>query len=164
MRKTISAYKVKLNGSYVFLGFLCILYQILGSVFLYMPLLYGVFFCYMYFLLEERQKTFNKLDFRWYFSLFFLFFTDITYDFFLFSSWLAFVIFYYTCADWIKTNLKIGKIIPIILVLCVYAFIFILDAIFSYVGDQEFKMPNFVYMISIMFECLFAYMLYRSKF
>ncbi|HEB7535885.1 TPA: hypothetical protein RZH67_000360 [Campylobacter coli] len=96
--------------------------------------------------------------------MFFLFFTDITYDFFLFSSWFAFAIFYYTCADWIKTNFKIGKIIPVILVLCVYAFIFVLDAIFSYVGDQEFKMPSFGYMISIMFECLFAYMLFRSKF
>lgn len=164
MRKNISTYRIKLNGSYVFLGFLCILYQILGSVFLYIPLLYGVFFCYMYFLLEERQKTFSKLDFRWYFSLFFLFFTDITYDFFLFSSWFAFAIFYYTCADWIKTNFKIGKVIPVILVLCAYIFIFILDIIFSYVADQEFIMPSFGYMISITFECLFAYVLFRSKF
>lgn len=164
MRKNISTYRIKLNGSYVFLGFLCILYQILGSVFLYMPLLYGVFFCYMYFFLEERQKTFSKLDFRWYFSLFFLFFTDITYDFFLFSSWFAFAIFYYTCADWIKTNFKIGKIIPVILVLCAYIFIFILDIIFSYAADQEFIMPSFGYMISIAFECLFAYVLFRSKF
>ncbi|EGK8164782.1 hypothetical protein LMQ51_000632 [Campylobacter coli] len=164
MRKNISTYRIKLNGSYVFLGFLCILYQILGSVFLYMPLLYGVLFCYMYFLLEERQKTFGKLDFRWYFSLFFLFFTDITYDFFLFSSWFAFAIFYYTCADWIKTNFKIGKVIPVILVLCAYIFIFILDIIFSYAADQEFIMPSFGYMISIAFECLFAYVLFRSKF
>ncbi|EFV10804.1 conserved hypothetical protein [Campylobacter jejuni subsp. jejuni 327] len=38
----------------------------------------------MFCLLEERERTFSKLDFRWYFSLFFLFFTDITYNFLFF--------------------------------------------------------------------------------
>lgn len=164
MKKNIGAYNVKLNGAYVFLGVFFIIYQILGSVFIHLPLLYGIFFCYMFYLLEEKQRIFSKFDFRWYFSLFFLFFTDATYNFFIFSSWLAFGIFYYVCAEWIKTNFKIGKSIPIILVLFAYVFIFVLDIIFSYIGSKEIKMLNFGYLISIIFECLLAYILFKGKF
>ncbi|EDP5699890.1 hypothetical protein FV099_08585, partial [Campylobacter jejuni] len=63
MRRNLSAYKAKFNGAYVFLGFFFLIYQILGSTFIYAPLLYGIFFCYMFCLLEERERTFSKLDF-----------------------------------------------------------------------------------------------------
>ncbi|MBZ7946867.1 hypothetical protein H2258_05525 [Campylobacter sp. RM9939] len=159
----IKNYRVSINGGYIFLGIFYIIYQILGSIFTYTPLLYGLFFCYMIYLLEQRQKTFNKLDFRWYFSLFFLFFTDITYDFFIFSSWIAFALFYYICADWIKTSLKIEKFIPIAFVLCAYFFIFLLDFIFSYMNNQHFKALSFGYLISIGIECFLAYVFFRGK-
>ncbi|MBZ7964361.1 MULTISPECIES: hypothetical protein [Campylobacter] len=159
----IKNYRVNINGGYIFLGFFYIVYQILGSIFTYTPLLYGLFFCYMIYLLEQSQKTFNKLDFRWYFSLFFLFFTDITYDFFIFSSWIAFALFYYICADWIKTSLKMEKLIPVAFVLCAYFFIFLLDFIFSYMNNQHFKTLSFGYLISIAIECFLAYVFFRGK-
>lgn len=159
----IKNYRVSINGGYIFLGIFYIIYQILGSIFTYTPLLYGLFFCYMIYLLEQRQKTFNKLDFRWYFSLFFLFFTDVTYDFFIFSSWIAFALFYYICADWIKTSLKIEKFIPIAFVLCAYFFIFLLDFIFSYMNNQHFKALSFGYLIFIGIECFLAYVFFRGK-
>ncbi|EOH1918172.1 hypothetical protein ACLWO5_000061, partial [Campylobacter jejuni] len=56
MRRNLSAYKAKFNGAYVFLGFFFLIYQILGSTFVYAPLLYGIFFCYMFCLLEERER------------------------------------------------------------------------------------------------------------
>ncbi len=164
MKKSIRVYKVKLNNSYIFLGFFFIIYQILGSVFIYAPLLYGIFFCYMFCLLEQRESSLSKLDFRWYFSLFFLFFTDITYNFFIFSSWFAFFIFYYACADWIKTNLKIGKFIPVVFVFCAYAFIFILDAILSYTAGEKVKVLGLAYFVSIFIECFLAYVFFKGKF
>ncbi|MBW1377560.1 hypothetical protein AT881_07040 [Campylobacter jejuni] len=163
MRRNLSAYKAKFNGAYVFLGFFFLIYQILGSTFVYAPLLYGIFFCYMFCLLEERERTFSKLDFRWYFSLFFLFFTDITYNFFIFSSWLAFFIFYYLCADWIKTNLKIGKFIPVVFVLCAYGIILFLDMILSYIGDVKIKILGWAYIVSVFIECCLAYVFFKGK-
>ncbi|TKX31974.1 hypothetical protein [Campylobacter estrildidarum] len=156
-------HRVSINGGYIFLGFFYVIYQILGSVFIYTPLLYGIFFCYMFFLLEQSQKTFNKLDFRWYFSLFFLCFTDITYNFFIFSSWLAFALFYYICADWVKTSLKLGKFIPVALVLCAYFFIFLLDFIFSYMDNESIKILSFSYLISIAIESVLAYIFFKGK-
>ncbi|WP_234284392.1 hypothetical protein, partial [Campylobacter novaezeelandiae] len=114
------AYNVSLNLNYIFIAIIFIIYEILSSIFIYLPIFYGVFFCYMFFLLEQRERTLYDLDFRWYFCLFFLFFTDVTHNFFIFSSWIAFFIFYYFFAYWIKTNLKIEKFIPITFVLCAY--------------------------------------------
>ena len=157
------SYETKLNGSYVFFGIFLIIYQILGSIFVYLPLLYGLIFCYMFYLLEEKERLFNKFDFRWYFSLFFLFFTDVSYGFFVFSSWFAFFIFYYICADWIKTNLKVGKFMPIIFVLFSYLFIFILDFTLSFLSDEKITFFSFSFFVSIILECFLAYVFFKDK-
>lgn len=163
MKRNVSVYKTRFNGNYIALGLFFIIYQILGSIFIYAPLLYGIFFCYMFCLLEERERNFSKFDFRWYFSLFFLFFTDVTYNFVIFSSWLAFFIFYYICADWIKTNLKIGKFIPVVFVLCTYAIVLFLNIIFSYVEDEKINILGWVYFVSVFIECCLAYVLFKDK-
>ncbi len=131
MRRNLSAYKAKFNGAYVFLGFFFLIYQILGSTFVYTPLLYGIFFCYMFCLLEERERTFSKLDF--------------------------------ICADWIKTNLKIGKFIPVVFVLCAYGIILFLDMILSYIGDEKIKILGWAYIVSVFIECCLAYVFFKGK-
>lgn len=152
-----------LNFSYIVLGFSFLFYEILTSVFNFLPLLYGFFFCYAFILLKERERTLLKLDFRWYFSLAFLLFTDITHDFALFSSWLAFFIFYYALADWIKTNLKVANFAPIIFVLSAYVFIFILDLVFSYASNENLNIIRPTYIIPLCVEALLAYVFFREK-
>lgn len=156
-------YGVDFDTTYIFIAIFLICYQILTSMFMYLPILYGVFFCYMFFLLEEKQKNLNKLDFRWYFSLFFLLFTDITHNFYLFSSWGAFLVFYYTCADWIKTNFKIGKLILPIFVLFTYVLIFMFDVVFSYMGNENLKFFGLSYIYSIIIEGFFSYIFFKDK-
>ena len=82
------------SGSYLILGFFFVFYQIFSSIFP-LPLLIGFFFNYMFVLLHESEQTLYELDFRWYFSLFYLVFIDITHDFYLFSSCFAFFAFYF---------------------------------------------------------------------
>ncbi|EAK2872908.1 hypothetical protein DCU88_03850 [Campylobacter upsaliensis] len=163
MMKRVSVYNKSLNFSYVFLGIFFIFYEILSSVFSYLPLFYGFFFCYMFMLLVEREKTLLKLDFRWYFSLFFLLFADITHDFFPFSSWIAFFIFYYALAGWIKTNLKMSSTTPIVFVFCAYLFVVILELVFSYANNEKTILFSFSYFISICFEALFAFVFFKGK-
>lgn len=97
------------------------------------------------------------------FFFIFLFFTDITYNFFIFSSWLAFFIFYYFCADWVKTNLKIGKFIPVVFVFCAYGIILLLDMILSYIKDEKIKILEWPYFVSIFIECCLAYVFFKGK-
>ncbi|KAA6233650.1 hypothetical protein FMM58_01655 [Campylobacter sp. LR291e] len=164
MRKTQVYDSVNLNFGYIIAGLFLIFYEIISSVFVYFPILYGVFFYYMFKLLEEREYNVSSLDFRWYFSLFFLAFCDITHSFFIFSSWLAFLIFYIACAEWVQTNLKVGKLTAPILVLISYALIFLIDYIFSYVIDQHFKILSYETPITILIEALIAFIFFKDKF
>ncbi|VEJ53508.1 integral membrane protein [Campylobacter insulaenigrae] len=85
--------KNRFDLSYVFFYFSLIFYQMLSSVYYWFPPLFGVFFCYMIILLKEKEKTLNSLDFRWYFSLFYILLIDIIHGFYIFSSWIAFLFF-----------------------------------------------------------------------
>lgn len=156
-------YTENLGLNYVILGLFFIFYEILSSTFVYLPPLYGIFFCYAFYLLERRERTLQKLDFRWYFCLAFLFFADITHDFFVFSSWIAFFIFYYACADWIKTNFKIGRFIASIFVFCAYGFILVLNIIFSYISNQNIHFFGFENFVCVCLEALVAYILFKDK-
>ncbi len=60
MRRNLSAYKAKFNGAYVFLGFFFLIYQILGSTFVYTPLLYGIFFLLYVLLIRRERENFFK--------------------------------------------------------------------------------------------------------
>lgn len=155
--------EIKLNFSHIALALFFFFYAILTSVFSLLPLLYGFFFCYAYVLLKESESALSRLDFRWYFSLVFLFFVDLTHDFFLFSSWLAFFIFYYVLAGWIKVNLKITKWTPILFVFSAYAFIVLLDGIFSYIFNEKLRLPHSSYPFSIGIEALLTYIFFREK-
>lgn len=152
-----------LDGYYVVLGSCFIIYQILSSIFAHLPLLIGFFYCYAFLLLDESRKNLQTLDFRWYFMLFYLLLIDITYDFYLFSSWLAFVIFYYLCADYIRTSFKLMKFLPIIFVLCAYALEFGLDIMLSYIDNAPLKIFNLSYLIDIFIESLLCFFLFKDK-
>lgn len=161
--KRAKVYGESLNANYVFSGLFFVFYQILSSIFIYLPPFYGIFFCYAFYLLEQREQSLQKLDFRWYFCLAFLFFADITHNFFIFSSWIAFLIFYYACADWIKVNFKIGKFTASIFVFCAYGFILILDIVFSYVSNQNIHFFGVANLVSISVEALIAYIFFKDK-
>lgn len=149
--------------SYIFLALVLVFYQVLSSIFTYLPILIGFFFCYMYSLLQEKDETLYDLDFRWYFSLVYLLFIDITHDFYLFVSWICFFVFYCFCADWIKTNFKIGKFIPIFFVFCTYLLFCVFDSILSYIDNVNIKIFGSEYFISMGVEALFCYLFFKDK-
>ncbi len=151
-----------ISGSYVALalGFVC--FEILSSV-LTLPLLIGFFFCYMSALLREKETTLYDLDFRWYFSLGFLLFIDITHDFYVFSSWIAFFVFYYFCADWIKTNFKIGKFLPVFFTICAYALLYIANNVLSYMDRAKFNFLGLEYFIDMLVESALCYLVFKDK-
>lgn len=162
-KKYLKSYDVKLNASYIFLACIFLVYETFTSIVSFFPLMYGWFFTYMFYLLEQTERTLNRLDFRWYFSLIFLLFIDITHNFFVFSSWVAFFIFYYACADWLKTNFKIGKFMPFIFVLCSYGVIFLCDIVFTYISEQKLIFFSLEYIVSVAIEMLLVYIFFKDK-
>lgn len=151
-----------ISGSYVALGLGFVCFEILSSVFI-LPLLIGFFFCYMFLLMRESDTTLYDLDFRWYFSLFFLLFIDITHDFYLFSSWIAFFVFYYFCAEWIRTNFKIGKLLPVFFTICAYALLYIFNNVLSYMDSAKFNFLGIEYFADMLVESAFCYLAFKDK-
>ncbi|WP_273402818.1 hypothetical protein [Campylobacter avium] len=159
--KTYSHY---IDGFYVFTAICFIVYQILSSIFSYMPLMLGFFFCYMYCLLQERDKSLYDLDFRWYFSVFYILFIDITHDFYLFSSLFAFLCFHYFFADWLKVNFKIGKLLPIVFVVCAYALLIFFDNLLSYLDNKKLSIFSLNYLLFILcIESFLSYIFFKDK-
>ena len=151
-----------ISGTYVAIALFLVLFQIFTSVFT-LPILIGFFFCYMFVLLRERELTLYELDFRWYFSLAYLVFIDITHDFYLFSSLIAFVIFYYFCADWLRTNFKIGKFLPIFFVIFAYGLLFVVHNLILYVDSGEFRLFGVDYGVNMLAEAALCFFFFRNK-
>lgn len=151
-----------ISGTYVVIALFLVLFQVFSSIFA-LPILIGFFFCYMFILLREKERTLYDLDFRWYFSMFYLVFIDITHNLYLFSSWIAFFVFYYLFADWIKTNFKVGKVLPILFTFCAYGLLFIVDNVINYVQSGFFKLYGGEYIADMLAESALCYLFFRNK-
>ncbi|ECP6106279.1 hypothetical protein FUC03_07725, partial [Campylobacter jejuni] len=60
-------------------------------------------------------------------------------------------------------NLKIGKFIPVVFVLCAYGIILFLDMILSYIGDEKIKILGWAYIVSVFIECCLTYVFFKGK-
>lgn len=155
--------KNRFDFSYLFFYLTLIFYQVLSSVYYWMPPLFGVFFCYMIVLLKEKERTLNKLDFRWYFSLFYLLLIDIIHGFYLFSSWIAFFIFYHFFVDWFKSKLKLGRYLLVIFTLCAYVFIYLFDVFLAYLDNSEILKFGIEYLWFFTVEALISFVIFKGK-
>lgn len=155
--------KNRFDFSYLFFYLSLIFYQVLSSVYYWIPPLFGVFFCYMIVLLKEKERTLNKLDFRWYFSLFYLLLIDVIHGFYLFSSWIAFFIFYHFFVDWFKSKLKLGHYLLVIFTLCAYIFIYLFDVFLAYLDNNEILKFGIEYLWFFTVEALISFIIFKGK-
>lgn len=155
--------KNRFDFSYLFFYLSLIFYQVLSSVYYWMPPLFGVFFCYMIVLLKEKERTLNKLDFRWYFSLFYLLLIDVIHGFYLFSSWIAFFIFYHFFVDWFKSKLKLGHYLLVIFTFCAYIFIYLFDVFLAYLDNNEILKFGIEYLWFFTVEALISFVIFKGK-
>ncbi|WP_250322630.1 hypothetical protein [Campylobacter lari] len=155
--------KNRFDFSYLFFYLSLIFYQVLSSVYYWMPPLFGVFFCYMIVLLKEKERTLNKLDFRWYFSLFYLLLIDVIHGFYLFSSWIAFFIFYHFFVDWFKSKLKLGHYLLVIFTFCAYIFIYLFDVFLAYLDNNEILKFGIEYLWFFTVEALISFIIFKGK-
>lgn len=155
--------KNRFDFSYLFFYLSLIFYQVLSSVYYWMPPLFGVFFCYMIVLLKEKERTLNKLDFRWYFSLFYLLLIDVIHGFYLFSSWIAFFIFYHFFVDWFKSKLKLGHYLFVIFTFCAYIFIYLFDVFLAYLDNNEILKFGIEYLWFFTVEALISFIIFKGK-
>lgn len=147
-----------------FLGIaLLFAYEIATSVYRYLPPLIGVFFCYLVLEYSQKQKSYLNFGFGWYFSIIFLLFAEQTHGFYIFSSVVAFFIFFYFVVDWIFATLKYRNTLLAIFVAAGYVGVFGVSNTINYILNRPFLQFGYEYGIFIAIEFLIAVVLFRGR-
>lgn len=145
-----------------FCGFL-IAYQAISVAFQFVPTLIGLFFCYLVIATYERDKNLQKYDSKDYLAFAYLVFCEQNYGFFLFSSLIAFLLFYNFAQDYLRVNIKCRACILIIFVASGYLSTFGISNLMSYISNSEFLKISYEYLYYIILESLMAIILFRWR-
>lgn len=135
-----------------------VLYQILSSLYTFLPLFVGLFFTYI-------VINFENEDSKIYIYLSFLYLTvyDLDKGFYLFSSSLFLFIFYYLFVDKIRNFFSCNNCIIAIYVVAAYLGHSLLNSFIAYILNQD--MPSFSqeYFYYIVLDIILAIVLFKGK-
>lgn len=151
------------NFSFLFVYILLIFYQFASTLTMFLPPLLGVYFCYLHILLNEKEKSLFELDYRWYFAIIYVLFIEFLHNFYALSCILAFLIFHYYFADWIKTNLKFGRLLIVVFIFVAYLFSYLVDSLFCYFAHETYQRLGLIYLYYIGIESLITVVLFKDK-
>ena len=135
-----------------------VLYQILSSLYTFLPLFVGLFFAYIVINFEnENSKIYIYLSFA-YLTIY-----DLDKGFYLFSSSLFLLIFYYLFVDKIRNFFSCSNCIIAIYVVAAYLGHSLLNSFIAYILNQD--MPSFSqgYFYYIVLDALLAIVLFKGK-
>lgn len=125
---------------------------------MYLSPLAGVFFAY---LLSSFHKGGDKLEIYLAFS--YLAFFELNRGFYMFSSLLFFLIFYYFVKDKIVAIFKSEIWILNIYVISAYAGIYLVNVFLSYLSEEHLYSFSAIYIFYMAFDCIFANILLRKS-
>lgn len=158
-RKNYESLKLKPVFFCIFLLF----YESASAVFWFIPPLLGVFFSYLIIEKEKSLKELDELDFNWYFTVFFLIFIEQIHGFEIFSSFLAYLIFYYVFNESFVLNLKGKESLFFIHSFAAYFGTFLLSNLILYIQNLPLLRFSNEYWYYIIFEGMFSLIYFRKK-
>ncbi|WP_336610029.1 hypothetical protein [Campylobacter sp. 7477a] len=123
------------------------LYEIATTQFGFLPPLLGLFFTFLILEYNKKQKSYENFDISWYFCLALLLFTEQIHGFYLFSSIVAFLLFFHFVVDWLILTLKLRNLLLVVFVASGYATTFLINNIIAYTQNAQF--------LNFDIECLF---------
>lgn len=151
------------NLKYLFSVAVIFIYQIF-TVIVPLPPLLGVVFCYMMIMLLQKQKTLGNFSKDWYICIIYLFFIEQSHGFYLFSVFVAFLLFYNFFLDWLLINMKYRSLILIIITSGSYIFTIFVNSLFAYIQNSEnFLYIDKEYFIFMFIESFISVFLFREK-
>jgi len=135
-----------------------VFYQILSSLYLFLPLFVGLFFVYLILNYKKESRAVFV-----YFSFFYLCLYDINKGFYLFSSILFFIIFYNLFVERVKNYFSCKGCVLVIYITSAYIGHFFLNVFIAYLLNQEppsFGMDYFYYIVT---DSILAILLFRDN-
>ena len=135
-----------------------VFYQALSSLYTFLPLFIGVFFSYIVINFEkEKSKLYIYLSFA-YLTIY-----DLDKGFYLFSSLLSFVLFYYIFVDKIRNFFSCTNCVLAIYVTFSYLGHFVLNTFIAYILHQDGPIFSQWYFYYIFIDILLVSILFKGK-
>ena len=135
-----------------------VVYQIISSLYTYLPLFVGLFFAYIVINFEnEKNKIYIYLSFA-YLTVY-----DLDKGFYLFSSSLFLILFYYLFVEKIRNFFSCTNCIVAIYVVAAYLGHSLLNSFIAYILNQD--MPSFSqgYFYYIVLDVVLAAVIFKGK-
>lgn len=142
---------------------LLFVYQASTTVFIWAPPLIGLFFAYMIILTMEKQKRLLKYDIRWYFSIVYIIFVEQVHGFALFSTILAFIVFYYFICDWLVVTFKSRAVLLIFFVSNGYLGTYLISSLLLYIKNLPILNFGYEYFVYTALESALAIVLFKER-
>ena len=150
-----------IDQNYLRLTLIClflVFYQIISSLYTFLPLFVGVFFTYI---VINFQKEKSRLYI--YLSFVYLSIYDLDKGFYLFSSMLFFMIFYYIFVERIRNFFTCSNCILAIYVLVAYLGHFLLNSFISYILHKDSPPFSQEYIYYIVIDIVISIILFKGK-
>jgi len=142
----------------ILISIFLVLYQILSSLYTFMPLFIGLFFCYIIINFKnENSKLYVYLSFA-YLSVY-----DLDKGFYLFSSIVFLLLFYSLFVERIRNFFTCSNCILAIYVTSAYLGHFVLNVFISYILNQDRPMFSQEYFYYIIFDIILATILFKGR-
>lgn len=139
------------------------LYETATTSFHYLPPLIGLFFAYIVIEYHSKIRKLERFGLSWYASIVFLIFAEQIHGFYLFSSILAFLIFYNFIFDWLFVSLKWRSGLLVIFVAAGYLLSYGISCLFYYMQTGNVFHIGFEYALFIFVESILAIVFLKSK-
>ncbi len=147
-----------------FLGIIALFaYEVATTMYSVLPPLIGVFFTYLIFEYSKKRKRYTEFDFGWYLSIAFLIFAEQIHGFYIFSSIVAFFIFFYFMVDWLFATFKSRLLLLAVFVSAGYVGTYAVSSLMSYIQNSTMLYFGSEYLVFISVEFLISIVLFKER-
>lgn len=142
----------------VYISLALVLYQVITSLYTFLPVFAGLFFCYILIALnDEKQRVYVIL------AIIYLLIYDINKGFYIFSYMLFLIIFYNLFVVKIRDYLTCNSCILVIFVVSGYLGHYLTNSFVAYILNEDLPIFSNYYMYYILIDSILAVILFRDK-
>lgn len=133
-------------------------YQVVTSLYVYLPVFTGLFFAYLIIYFGSQKRQIYLL-----LSFVYLEVYDLNKGFYLFSYLLLFLLFYYFFVEKIKDYITCNNCILAIYIIVAYLGHYAINAFMAYLQNQDLPLFSSIYIYFIGVDIVLSIVLFRGK-
>jgi len=141
-----------------FFSLALVLYQLMTSLYTFLPLFAGLFFCYAIIYAQDEKKRLYVILALIYLSLY-----DLNKGFYLFSYLFFFIIFYNLFVDKIRNSFSCNNCILFVYVAAGYLGHYFFNVFIAYILNQDLPVFSQWYLYYIGLDAILVFIFFKGK-